>query len=79
MRAPTRLTRLEQVYRQPRAPGHFTGVVRVPHDIPHDAWEAWLASQPCACHQRFCPQRRVGVLLPAKCASSTEWEAHYGR
>jgi hypothetical protein len=70
---------LEEHRRERRPLGHFTSIVRVPHDIPHEAWDAWLVSQPCACGRTYCDHRRVGVLLPETCESPEEWEAHYGR
>ena len=79
MRWHSRLIRLEQHCRQRRPLAHFTSVVRVPHEIPHEAWDAWLMSQPCACGRTSCEQRRVGVLLPDKCDTPEAWEARYGR
>ena len=77
----SRLARLEARQRRQQPPHlrHFTSIVRVPHGVPHDDWGAWLAAQRCACGRRCCPQRRVGLLLPVKCESPEEWEAHYGR
>ena len=79
MKYHTRLIKLEKHCRQRRPLAHFTSVVRVPCEIPDDAWEAWLASQPCACGMPYCDQLRVGVLLPEKRESPEAWEARYGR
>jgi hypothetical protein len=75
-----RLLRLEAYLRRQDPPprAHFTSVVRVPADVAHCDWEAWLLSQPCACGMPYCEQCRVGVLLPEKCESPEAWEARYG-
>jgi hypothetical protein len=75
----TRLTTLAAHCRQQRPLAHCTGVVRIPHDIPDEAWDAWLVSQPCAWGQRYCEQRRVGVPLPETCASPEAWDVREGR
>jgi hypothetical protein len=49
----------------------------VPPDVPHDAWDQWVAGQPCACGVVGCPERRVGLLLPAKCQTADEWSDIY--
>jgi hypothetical protein len=80
MNLKSRLKRLEARQRRQHRPGeHFTNIVRVPQTVSHDGWFAWLSSQPCACGQRNCDQRRVGALLPEPCESPEEWEARYGR
>jgi hypothetical protein len=38
-----RLTRLEAWVGQ-QQPNHFISVVRMPHDVPHACWDAWLHS-----------------------------------
>lgn len=73
-----RLQRLEQRLRH-ECPAHVTGMVRVPADIPHEAWHPWLAEQPCACGVVGCPQRRIGVLVPTLCQTPEEWERRYAR
>jgi len=79
MNAHARRTRWAEHRRQRRPLAHCTSIVRVPREILHEAWEAWLISQPCACGQRSCEQRRVGVLLPEKGESPEAWEARCGR
>ena len=77
----SRITQLERALRRQERParGHVTPVVRVPHDVPRAAWDAWLASQPCACGRRGCPERKIGVLLPQKCATPDEGAQHHAR
>jgi hypothetical protein len=76
----SRVARLEDRQRRQYRPGeHFTSIVIVPPDVPSEAWDAWLATQPCACGRTSCGQRRVGALLPEKCKSPEEWERRYGR
>jgi hypothetical protein len=72
----TRIQRLEERHRR-YGPTHFTDMVCVPPDVPHEAWDRWLAGQPCACGVVGCPERRVGLLLPAKCQTPEEWERAY--
>jgi hypothetical protein len=75
-----RLHALEARQRRQHRPGeHFTSIVRVPQTVPHDGWLDWLASQPCACGQTYCDQRRVGALLPEPCETPEAWAARYGR
>jgi hypothetical protein len=64
----SRLAKLEAHLRREHPPDqeHCSAVVLVPPDIPYDAWDDWLASQPCACGQLHCPERTIGVVLPTK-------------
>jgi hypothetical protein len=81
MRFRSRIARLEDRQRRQHRPGeqHFTSMITVPQTVPHDAWLDWLSSQPCACGKTsFCPERRVGALLPEKCENAEIWASHYG-
>jgi hypothetical protein len=73
----TRITRLEarQRRQQSSARDHFTSVAQVPPDVPDDAWDTWVAQQPCMCGVVGCPERRIGLLIPTKYTAGEEWEA----
>jgi hypothetical protein len=75
----SRLKRLEgQRHRRlPPGQGHVTSVMQVPLDVPYDAWDTWVAQQPCRCGLVGCAARRIGLLIPAKCQTPEEWERHY--
>jgi hypothetical protein len=72
----TRIQRLEERHRRDR-PAHVTGTMCVPPDVPQDAWDRWVAGQPCACGVVGCPERRVGLLLPTKCQTADAWSDTY--
>jgi hypothetical protein len=72
----SRVKRLEERRRQHRSgPGHFTSVVCVPSDVPDEEWETWVAGHPCGCGIVGCPERRIGILLPARGPTDEAWEA----
>jgi hypothetical protein len=75
----SRVKRLEDRRRRrlPPGQGHFTSVMQVPDDVPHQAWDQWLAGQPCACGVVGCPERRVGLLIPTKCQTAEAWSHRY--
>lgn len=73
MNVRTRLQRLEQRLRHHR-PAHFTSIVRVPPDVPDEAWHPWLAEQAWACGVVGCPERRIGLLVPSPCQTDEAWE-----
>jgi hypothetical protein len=72
---------LERRWRRqhPSKLAHFTSVVHIPPEIPHERWHAWLAEQPCACGQTQCPARRIGLLVPTRCTTAEEWQARVRR
>jgi hypothetical protein len=76
-----RVKRLEARQRRHHPPerAHFTSVVRVPPEVPYEECDAWLEEQPCACGQPYCPERRIGLLAPAKCQTAEEWQAYCQR
>jgi hypothetical protein len=73
----SRLRALEGRERRAHPPSlrHFTSVVRVPSDIPDDAWGEWLHTQPCACGTIGCALRSIGTLLPTPCQTEEAWQA----
>jgi hypothetical protein len=75
----SRVKRLEDQRRRRLPPGqtHFTSAVRVPPEIPHEAWRQWVAEQPCACGRVACPERRIGLLVPTPCQTAEEWRRYY--
>jgi len=64
----SRLAKLAARLRGDQPPGRapVTSIVVVPREVPYDAWDAWLESQPCACSLLPCPERTSGVVLPTK-------------
>jgi hypothetical protein len=74
MRYRTRLARLE-AHRPPVT--HHTPVIRVPHEIPRDDWDLYLAALPCACGVAGCPARTIGLVLP-EILTVEAWERTYG-
>jgi hypothetical protein len=75
MRYGPRITRIEAYHRRRRPPSHVLMSVKVPWDLPAGMdQETWLAEEvTCPCGQRECPERRIGLIIPAKAPSAEAW------
>jgi hypothetical protein len=73
-----RLERLEAQQHE-QTPAHYTPCLWVSWwVVADDDWDAWVLRQPCRCGVIGCPERRIGLVMPAKAPSPEAWYARYG-